>query len=33
VPDAAVRYDEAEAGRGSLGLLSGAQFMRLMTAP
>jgi 2,3-bisphosphoglycerate-independent phosphoglycerate mutase len=30
-PDATERYDEAEAARGSLGMLTGAQFMRLMT--
>ena len=30
-PDATERYDEAEAARGSLGMLTGAQFMRRMT--
>jgi len=30
-PDATARYDEAEAARGSLGMLTGEQFMRLMT--
>ena len=30
-PDATERYDEVEAARGSLGMLTGAQFMRLMT--
>jgi len=30
-PDAIERYDEVEAARGSLGMLTGAQFMRLMT--
>ncbi len=30
-PDATERYDEVEAARGSLGMLSGEQFMRLMT--
>jgi 2,3-bisphosphoglycerate-independent phosphoglycerate mutase len=30
-PDATERYDEAEAARGSLGMMTGAQFMRLMT--
>jgi len=32
-PDATARYDEAEAARGSLGTLTGAEFMRLMTQP
>jgi 2,3-bisphosphoglycerate-independent phosphoglycerate mutase len=30
-PDATRRYDEAEAALGSLGMMSGLQFMRLMT--
>ena len=30
-PDATTRYDEDEAARGSLGMLTGAEFMRLMT--
>jgi 2,3-bisphosphoglycerate-independent phosphoglycerate mutase len=30
-PDATVRYDEVEAARGSLGMLTGLEFMRLMT--
>jgi 2,3-bisphosphoglycerate-independent phosphoglycerate mutase len=30
-PDATRRYDEAEAARGSLGMMTGLQFMRLMT--
>ena len=30
-PDATERYDEAQAARGSLGVLTGAAFMRLMT--
>ena len=30
-PDAARCYDEAEAARGSLGMLTGAQFIRVMT--
>ena len=32
-PDATARYDEVEAGRGSLGTMTGLQFMRLMTVP
>jgi len=32
-PDATERYDEEQASHGSLGMLSGSQFMRLLTGP